>query len=659
MADQRSRLTMDILARVRGTQDVDKLAAAVDRTGDQMDGAAGDAAKLDRAIDDLSDEITRLNRQLLATGDIEVFEKLKDQRTALTVLKRMRAELGNVDHDTKILKRTLGEVFAALPSQVKGVAIAGGAVMAAQLAPLLGAAVGGAVIGGVGAGGLVGGIVSAAQDPQVKAAAVDMVETVRRPFDMMGRDFVAPVIRSLDILGRTGERALSGMSGEIRGLAPVAMQLAVGISGMTSEALPGLRDALKAAQPVLHMLANELPELGDAFGDMLSTISDGSDGAILGLSALLDLVENLLRFTGGAVRAFENTFEVMVGAQERMASVGATAFGWLPGVGHAMRNARDQAREWQGELARATAEAESGGARTEHSFTEISRAAEEATRQIETYRDELRAAADPMFALIRATDRVGDAQRGYNEAVEEHGRSSEQARDANMALAEAAIDLQGAMSEAALAGFDGKLTPAMKRAFEAAGLTEQQLDGVRDEAKKAGEQLEDYRGDYPAEVLLKGAREVQKRLERFLGLTEAISGTHDVHFRVSSSGGGGSFGNIAFQHGGVVKGPPGIDRVPARLTAGEFVVRREAAEQNMDLLRAINSGTAAGGVVPMAAVRHPPPPARAAAGGGKLALTVEAGHGSTVERGAADLVMALIRSGALRLSVVDRRVVVA
>jgi TP901 family phage tail tape measure protein len=44
------------------------------------------------------------------------------------------------------------------------------------------------------------------------------------------------------------------------------------------------------------------------------------------------------------------------------------------------------------------------------------------------------------------------------------------------------------------------------------------------------------------------------------------------------------------QHGGPVVGPTGIDKVPAMLTAGEFVVNRAAAAANDSLLRAINGG---------------------------------------------------------------------
>lgn len=48
-----------------------------------------------------------------------------------------------------------------------------------------------------------------------------------------------------------------------------------------------------------------------------------------------------------------------------------------------------------------------------------------------------------------------------------------------------------------------------------------------------------------------------------------------------------------FATGGVVQGKPGRDRVPALVTAGEFVVNAASASRNMGLLQAINNGRAA------------------------------------------------------------------
>jgi hypothetical protein len=42
--------------------------------------------------------------------------------------------------------------------------------------------------------------------------------------------------------------------------------------------------------------------------------------------------------------------------------------------------------------------------------------------------------------------------------------------------------------------------------------------------------------------------------------------------------------------GGFVSGPGGTDNVRSRLTAGEFIVKRDAAKNNAAILHAINKG---------------------------------------------------------------------
>ena len=49
-------------------------------------------------------------------------------------------------------------------------------------------------------------------------------------------------------------------------------------------------------------------------------------------------------------------------------------------------------------------------------------------------------------------------------------------------------------------------------------------------------------------------------------------------------------GFTMFNKGGEVKGVSGIDQIPAKLTKGEFVIRKEMAEKNKEFLKMFNSG---------------------------------------------------------------------
>ena len=48
--------------------------------------------------------------------------------------------------------------------------------------------------------------------------------------------------------------------------------------------------------------------------------------------------------------------------------------------------------------------------------------------------------------------------------------------------------------------------------------------------------------------------------------------------------------SMGFNKGGEVKGVSGIDQIPAKLTKGEFVIRKEMAEKNKEFLKMFNSG---------------------------------------------------------------------
>lgn len=69
---------------------------------------------------------------------------------------------------------------------------------------------------------------------------------------------------------------------------------------------------------------------------------------------------------------------------------------------------------------------------------------------------------------------------------------------------------------------------------------------------------------------------------------------------IRPGGGGGGGGPIRqFAEGGPVDGPPGIDRVPALLTAGEFVLNRDAVRQlGINFLQQVNQHPTGGRTTP-------------------------------------------------------------
>ncbi|HLU45248.1 MAG TPA: hypothetical protein VKZ67_09560, partial [Natronosporangium sp.] len=200
----------------------------------------------------------------------------------------------------------------------------------------------------------------------------------------------------------------------------------------------------------------------------------------------------------------------------------------------------------------------------------VTTAVEKATAAMKEQHDEMRAQADPVFALHRALRQVEQAQSKYDSALKEHGETSREATDAAIALFEATLELQGAAA-ATGGSFDGKLTPAMRATLEAAGLTEAQIEAVEKSFKDAAAAGKDFADDYIARVQVHGAKEAERQARMLRDRLREIDRFINIHFSVTGQAPIDSV-RTPFALGGAVEhGPPGIDRVPAMLTRGEHV----------------------------------------------------------------------------------------
>jgi hypothetical protein len=550
----------------------------IHRVGDALGDTEQDADRLDRTIDRLQTNIRELNREFLRTGDVEVFERIGRDRGALQMLQRMRRELGDVDNASRVAANSVSlvgtsilDALRALPAQLRGGAIVAAAGIAVALAPVIGGAIAAGVIGGVGAGGIVGGLVSASRDARVQVAAQALVSRLERPFSALGEAFVNPATQALNTIGVAGESLLVGLTPEIRELAPLVVELAEGLAGMAEEAEPGIAAALREARPVIRALVQELPGLGDTISDIFGFISEGSDGAILSLKALIALTE--MSAKGGAlvIRTLSEAMEFLLDLMLRVGVAGSVLFGDIPVVGDIF----GKLVEGGAKLKNALEDIRDAGSFTGDGLVDEFKVVAEqidATNSIlARHRDLLRAQTDPMFALIQAQQELREKQLDYNAAVDEFGTGSEAARAAQVDLALAAVGLQGAVADAA-GKFDGELTPAMEATLEAAGLTRDQIDGIREAFQDAAEAGDEFAKDYFANVTVQW---------RQIGDPPPFGSG-----RLAAP-----FANVAFAEGGRVNGPPGIDQVPAMLTAGEHVwtvseVKAAGGHEAVEALRA-------------------------------------------------------------------------
>lgn len=105
--------------------------------------------------------------------------------------------------------------------------------------------------------------------------------------------------------------------------------------------------------------------------------------------------------------------------------------------------------------------------------------------------DQMQAQTDPVFAAIKATQDLAEAEANYSAAVQQHGASSEEARAAMLALLEAKSKAIGASSELAQVT-GGELTPEMLALAESVGLTADDLLWLTGQVEDAADVSQDY-----------------------------------------------------------------------------------------------------------------------------------------------------------------------
>lgn len=283
----------------KSTTEFAKFGRGAKHAGNSADGLTHDLHQLERQISDTERELAKLNAEFAVTGSSSTKRLIKGSERDLAFLRKVNKALSGDDVDQGGgLIANLREKLGALPSQLKGAAIAGAIGIGGAMAPFIAAAVSGAVLGGVGLGGIIGGIALASKDDGVRDAAGDLGETFMTELGKGAAVFTEPVKDALAGLKPTVLAVTAVLSRNFRTLAPLVKPVAEGLSGMATNILPGLEHATDEARVPIRALSNELPELGDAVSDFLDSVARESDNGTEGLIGLMDAIEFLIRETG-------------------------------------------------------------------------------------------------------------------------------------------------------------------------------------------------------------------------------------------------------------------------------------------------------------------------------------------------------------------------
>lgn len=192
----------------------------------------------------------------------------------------------------------MGSAVSSLPPQGQAIALVLVAGLAVSLAPLLAAAISTAVLMAAGGGVLVAGIMAAAQDPKVKAAFATFGKVAKDAFKDFGEPFKAPLIRAAG----TFTRLIKDIGPQVNDLgkiiAPVVDMLAPALANFIKNAMPGIKDAVKASVPLFKVLADKLPDIGQAISEFFSSIAESGPDAAVFFSDLLDAISGIIKAIG-------------------------------------------------------------------------------------------------------------------------------------------------------------------------------------------------------------------------------------------------------------------------------------------------------------------------------------------------------------------------
>lgn len=376
MAGDRRRILIEFFARERVSPEAKRAGESIEDMGEDAKEAGKELDEFQRKIEATKKEVAELAREFIKTGDVDLKKRIGAQQRELGQMLKMQKlaesgkELGEdlgsgIFAGIKARMADGANLFAALPPQVQGPAIAAGAAIGVTMAGAIGGALTAGILLAVGGGVLFAGIKAAANDPRVTAAFGDLKKRASKSLEGFGEPFVEPLVRAADTFGDSLDRIAPKLKDMSKESAPLVDILAPALASMAERSMPGIQTALEKSRPLFEKLAEHAPKLGDAFSKFFDTISKGSPGAVEALDDILGTLEFLIVHIGntifmlskmyeGAKAAWQKTAEVFVtGVQAVLSALSAIvtgaskAFSWIPGIGPKLKNAAKDFEEFK------------------------------------------------------------------------------------------------------------------------------------------------------------------------------------------------------------------------------------------------------------------------------------------------------------------------
>lgn len=473
-----------------------------DRLRDAMELATQEQNRLNRAFDDGGDEVRRITRQLaLAAAEANRLRDIMDdanRRAANPLRGAQRGLLGfrrQIDQALQFngngLRNTLREAWQTMPVELRLAIIGAGVGMATILAGAIGGVLNAALLGVVGVG-VLGAVVAVAAKTSsaVQAAFSDTFGPIGDEIAAFARDVAeGPLITAAQIFGQTWEDIATDVQGAFADVGKHIEPLAAGLATLVENVMPGLREGLKAAGPVLDELAAGLPEIGRAISDMFHSLSEdgAAQGAVKGMRVLIAVVAGFFRTIGVVVGWLSRQFNETTNFIADLLGVLAG----LPVVGAMFREAADRARDFANAGSGAAGSLEAGGVAADQAASAMRRqgdATNYAARAAQDLSAKMARIIDVELGAKDAAIQFEAALDGITEAAKENGRSLDTGTDKGRANASAILDGVRAaeakrQADIELAGGENATAAAVAAAN---AKYEQQVAQVRAAAQAAG-----------------------------------------------------------------------------------------------------------------------------------------------------------------------------
>lgn len=529
--------------------------------------AREDLTSLQAAAKHATKEVSDLDRQLKGLKDVKVRIKVEADGMPSNMAPgdqsyRIKPK---IDDPSPAAAKTFVTKFADMAGTALGPAmkllgnhagITAGVAAGIAAGPVMASALGSALSGALGAGAIGAGVALAVSgDDSLQAAGKIAGKKFLTGLQEEAKVFAGPIRESLGVLEAAGVRITRKWGEAFDALAPHTVGFVEDVVSGAERISDAFTDAAKASGgEALGGLGDAWKLVADGAGDAIGIIADSGPEAADNLRLVAGATGDLLRQTASLL-------DMMNEAASNPLLTGPL----IP----LLRDHYVEAAEETGTFTRHT----QGAA---DAMSEAETAALGETSALEGLAKELKAQSDPVFAIIKAQDDLAKAQADTAEATKKHGADSAEAEAALQKQALAALSLESNIGKLGDT-FDGKMTPAMRRTLQLAGLEDKAIDRLEKQFQQAKEAGDKFSRTYRAKATLDDARAkngikgLLRDLNKFDGVWTATMLTNYAMFGKPGSGGGLATGGIKGAANGGVRsdltwvgeqGPELVDLAP-------------------------------------------------------------------------------------------------